>query len=67
MSLSFCCIIDRSSAKVAGIAIIGDLDNYLIILEFFQELICDYFSTILNSHYLLLYYGLDFTFCTMLM
>lgn len=37
MSLSFCCIIDRSSAKVAGIAIIGDLDNYLIILGFFSR------------------------------
>lgn len=48
MSLSFCCIIDRSSAKAAVIAIISDLDNYLNILGFFSR-----------SHVWLFFYHLE--------
>lgn len=69
-SLSFCCIIGRSFAKVAVVSIISGLDNSVLIHRFFFKnsyITCGYFSNILSNHYLLQYYGLAFTFDTKLM
>lgn len=54
-SLSFCYIIVRSSAKFAVIPIIIALDNSVLILRFFFKNSYEYFSTILNNHWLLQY------------
>lgn len=64
----FCSIVGRSFAKVRVIPIISGLNNSVLIHRVFfknPNITCEYFSNMLNSHYLE-YYGLAFSLGTKL-